>query len=719
MALFAWFNMTMHAAGLQIASLLLPIVPPSLMSVLSLSPPLRLVLCCFSFRDVFRSPREAGQGHKQEQSPPAAAGLLAAHTTPTTHSTNTTTTKDAYVDNTLEDRHTHGRNTRPSTMVAIIRRTSVKSAAGSATASPKAKQPAAARSQHCSPVQLARKLSGGAAASKASAQGKKKKTVLHSDKPLRRPHVAAQSAPASPQQQPTSAIPPTQLPIHGMNSAAAAEPQQFLQAPSASAQQQVSASASPAPSTVSMDESVASNESEPVFSASEQQMLRTLDGVRTSLDKIEWGLPILRGQIQSHLARIAFFRMANRRGHSYNSPTLNANKLWLSHKSLRYNAALVDEQTMHAIFRLDSLQTDNEHIRRQRKQTVARAKDIIAQSVELVKRMDKIANLLPPKEPEPVEEQQPQPQEEQKQQTAKMTDVTDQEEHKEASQQTKEVDEEMRPVSPLPPRAAFAPGRQQPPTAATARKQSPPPATAAPSASAAPAASTANPLLRKYASMHLPTWRGPAFHSSVHPSTGALLIEADLSGVSAEDLQVSSDPATRVLTIRGVKLPQRRRSVPAYADFFGFGRPAYGAVEPHGYFEKLVDFKELDPTAALNLDAMTARLNADETLQIIVPRYPRKQAVQQQQQARPQTARAAPQPRPQQRRRPPVVQHTSGWAPSDDEDEGEAVEYVQQPRYAPQRAASYAPHPFYASRPQTAPRRPVQQHASPFFGGFW
>jgi hypothetical protein len=121
MALFAWFNMTMHAAGLQIASLLLPIVPPSLMSVLSLSPPLRLVLCCFSFRDVFRSPREAGQGHKQEQSPPAAAGLLAAHTTPTTHSTNTTTTKDAYVDNTLEDRHTHGRNTlapRPSSLLS-------------------------------------------------------------------------------------------------------------------------------------------------------------------------------------------------------------------------------------------------------------------------------------------------------------------------------------------------------------------------------------------------------------------------------------------------------------------------------------------------------------------------------------------------------------------------------------------------------------------------
>jgi hypothetical protein len=201
----------------------------------------------------------------------------------------------------------------------------------------------------------------GAASPTANSQGKKKKTdVMHSDKPLRRPHAAAQSAPASPQQQPASAIPPTQLPINAMNAAAAAEPQQFLQVPSASAQQ-VSASASPAPSTVSMDESVASNESEPVFSASEQHMLRTLDGVRTSLDKIEWGLPILRGQIQSHFARIAFFRMANRCGHSYNSPTLNPNKLWLSHKSLRYSAALVDEQTMHAIFRLDSPQTDHEH----------------------------------------------------------------------------------------------------------------------------------------------------------------------------------------------------------------------------------------------------------------------------------------------------------------------------------------------------------------------
>lgn len=207
-------------------------------------------------------------------------------------------------------------------------------------------------------------------------------------------------------------------------------------------------------------------------------------------------------------------------------------------------------------------------------------------------------------------------------------------------------------------------------------------------AAAAPAAPTAvlSPLERKYAQLHLPQWAGPSFHSRLHPSSGALLIEADVAGVLAADLLVSSDPVARTLTIRGVKLPQRRRSLPAHSGMFALGRslPATVAVEPHGFFSKIIDFAALDPNTLLDLASMSATIdNRQGLLQVTVPRQTKKAPQQQQQHYQQQQQhRAAASRQP--------IQHSSGATYSDDEEQDMRSQYYpqqqQQQRYAPRRA---------------------------------
>jgi hypothetical protein len=157
-----------------------------------------------------------------------------------------------------------------------------------------------------------------------------------------------------------------------------------------------------------------------------------------------------------------------------------------------------------------------------------------------------------------------------------------------------------------------------------------------------------------------------------------------------EDVQVTNDAATRTLTIRGVKLPQPRRSLPqrhAFGGFFGLAPARQLPVEPYGYWTKTINFNEIDTTGTLNLAGLTATLGAGNCLEISIPRVPA-------------TRKAAP---VQQARRP--VHYASGAAYSDDDD------------------ADMESHPYarYYQQPQRPVRRVVQPayHASPFYSNGW
>lgn len=430
-------------------------------------------------------------------------------------------------------------------------------------------------------------------------------------------------------------------------------------------------------------------EPEAALSAEDQKWATLLRTVSDRLGQIEFELPTLRAQIANHTARVCLAQLKQRahKGAPAASAASDLSKLHLAHKAIKYSAGMLDENSMQAIFKLDSIQTDNATIRAQRKATVKRGNAIIQESVQLRAKLARWDRFLPVVPSEQTKQQPEVPASKPKQEDVQMkseapaaaaaapsTPAAEEAAMMEDEESVSEDEMEQKYAEPTPAK------KQQQQAARPATAQ---PRAAAPAPAAAAAAPALHPLQKKYAHLSLPTYAGPTFHSRMHPS-GALLIEADLSGFQSDDVSVSADPATRVLTIRGVKLPQRR-SLPAHSPFGGFfGFAAPMPVEPHGYFTKTVAFEDLDAGRRLNLGALSATINAQGKLEISIPR-------------------AAPVQQPKVAPRRVPVSHYTGFEQADDDEDDEQPSAYSHP-YAPyyQRAAprrvAYQPSPFFGNR---------------------
>ena len=426
-------------------------------------------------------------------------------------------------------------------------------------------------------------------------------------------------------------------------------------------------------------------------------MLDTIQSVSDKIDTLARELPTLRGQIANHTARLVLAHW-----HPKNL-TLDAEKLNRSHKTLHYNAGMVDENTLQQIFRLDSIQTENDAIRAARKAAVKKGNEVIKASAALREKMDRWKRWLPKWEAKleenvPMEDvatnpaaakQQQQPSTQQKrkgveEESAMKDSESDEEQHQ---PQTR------RSLPPSPPSTAR--------TARTSPQQSsrPRPSTASPSPAAANASVAGPPALsaleKKYAHLRLPTYAGPRFQASVNPRTGELVVEADLEGIDTEDLSIETDAKERTITVRGVRLPERRRSVPSSHPFGGFfGQPMMQPrVAPFGIFKKVISLDEVDPQRVLDFQGLKATMDSRGVLSITVPRI----RVIPVHQSRPV---AAPPRRP--------VQHSTWFEDEPDEPEEEVYARPYGARQYPAQYMRPAPQPVY--------RRPM---ASPFYSSFF
>jgi len=467
--------------------------------------------------------------------------------------------------------------------------------------------------------------------------------------------------------------------------------------------------------------------STPELNEEEQKQLKLLTSVREQIEMIARDLPTITNQTRLLATRICLARWAYhsaaKRNRKLSAPSLTPFQLELSRRRLYYRAGMIDENIMHQIFRLDSIQTSNPAIRQQRKATVIKGKEYIKESVKLRRRIDVLKEILPKvteeeegekrededeemkDEPEmkqvpkqQLEQKQPptprkaqkQVQQQPRQQTLRgveeastMSDdipvhVTsrrkaaqqpsrtqqqkwsDEETEESQAMMDEDNDETMeeaehgpitktrqqpitrKAVSTTPQRqtapapssssasasASARPATARPPSSPKPTSPSPTPATARPTSAQPQRTSSPNALEKKYAHLRLPTWSGPSFHTRLHPLTGSLILEADVSGIASEDLQVTSDPVGQRLIIRGVKLPPRRQSMPMHAGgpfgafFSPFGSFPEPRLPPHGFFTRIVPYEDLQSIAGakLNLSGMTAVFHGDGRLEITIPR---------------------------------------------------------------------------------------------------
>jgi hypothetical protein len=488
--------------------------------------------------------------------------------------------------------------------------------------------------------------------------------------------TSSSSAPASPMQTPTPTPMEVQItPVEEKKSAKSSAP--------ASPVVTMSDSASATPSQASS----------PAVTPAEQKMIDTIQSVSQRIDQLASQLPTLAGQITNHLTRLCLFKWHPKS----KSWSFDAEKLIRAHKQLHYAAGMVGENVLQQVFRLDSIQTENPDIRKLRKATVGKANEIIKASMRLRERLEKWKRFLPTWTPPPTEEK-PVPMEVEAPATK-----TSKEEEKEEEKAMQDDEQRVEEPVPAPKQAQIPPKAQSPPTPTRAAAPAPtvpastPATSAAPAPAPAPAAASLTPLQKKYAHLRLPTYAGPSFHARVHPYSGSLVIEADLDGISSEDLTVIPDAKNRTITIQGVRLPERRRSVPhPYGGFYGAPvRPP----QPFGFFTKVIDLDEVDPHRVLDLSGLKATVDARHHLQIILPRAKPVQT------ARPlQQKRSAPsQPHPY--RRAPV-QHSTG------------VSYSSEEEDEPDMYSHPFTSPYYRQPPQPTYRRAAPP-AQPFFSGFW
>lgn len=375
----------------------------------------------------------------------------------------------------------------------------------------------------------------------------------------------------------------------------------------------VASSSSSSPSSQDLTPSPA-----PSYTPAEQKFIDTIQSVSDRIDRFAFDLPSIDRQITRHLTKLCLYHWHP------NGLSFDAEKLNISHKQLYYNAGMVDENVLQQIFRLDSIQTENDRIRKLRKAQVAKGNEIIKKSIDLRERLDRMKRFLPqwsvPKA-EPIEEKIETSNESDKsnESTEAVEMMKDEDEVVEEEDKKEEVtndddDDDIETENLDEEEDADEPMKDASPKATSTRSPNP----SSPSSSQSPK-NTLSPLERKYAHLDLPTYSGPSFQARENPYTGVLVIEGDIDGIHPSDLSVTHDLKDRTLTIRGVRLPERRHSVQHPFDFFGRIQPQ--RIQPFGHFKKVIHLNQVDPHGILSLANLEAVVDPRQNkLQITLPR---------------------------------------------------------------------------------------------------
>lgn len=431
--------------------------------------------------------------------------------------------------------------------------------------------------------------------------------------------------------------------------------------------------------------------STPSYTPAEQKFIDTIQSVSQRIDRFAFDLPSIDRQITRHLTKLCLYHW-HPHGLSFDAEKLN-----MSHKQLYYNAGMVDENVLQQIFCLDSIQTENDQIRKLRKAQVAKGNEIIKKSLVLRQRLDRMKRLLPhstaPKA-EPIQTSENKIEQEKSNESMESIEMIKDENEVEAEDKKESisnVDEDDIETDNLNEEDGDEPMKE-------ASNRSPNLSSPSPSRSSSQSPKTLSPFERKYAHLDLPTYSGPSFQARENPYTGVLVIESDIDGIHPSDLSVTHDLKDRTLTIRGVRLPDRRHSVQHPFHFFGRVQPQ--RIQPFGHFKKVIHLNQVDPHGILSLANLEAVVDPRQNkLQITLPR------------AQPQT-----QPRPHSTRQAPSSYSNSSHQPL----RSRAPVYTSTGYdYSSEDEPDHFSHPFGSFFARPHPMRQQYQPAHNPFGEFW